>query len=204
LFKDIYEIKEEEYQKRLNELIAIFEISEYINSPVRKLSLGERMRCELVAALLHKPKILFLDEPTIGMDIIAKKKLRDYIKKINEKEKTTILLTSHDLDDIEQLCSRVVIINHGSIIFDGPIEKLKEKLNAKRIELFFDSAENSIKHMPLVKPIKKEKYYSLVEFDVSKVSIKKVIDFYLSKYKIADVNIIDPPIEEIIEQFYKK
>lgn len=162
------------------------------------------MRCELVAALLHQPKILFLDEPTIGMDIIAKKKLREFIKKINENEKTTILLTSHDLDDIEKLCSRVVIINHGKIIHDGPISSIKNKLNCKRLEFYLDKPLVNVKELAHTKIIRKEKYLFIIELDKSKIPLRKVIDFYLSNYSVADINIIDPPIEEIIEAFYRK
>jgi ABC-2 type transport system ATP-binding protein len=204
LFRDIYEIEKNEFNNRLKELIEMFEIDRYVDTPVRKLSLGERMRCELVAALLHKPKILFLDEPTIGMDIIAKKKLREFVKKINEKEKTTILLTSHDLDDIEQLCSRVVIINHGKIIHDSPVSSIKNKLNCKRLEFFLDSPVDKIKEMTHTKIVRKEKYMFVIEVDKSKVSLRKVIDHYFSRHPVEDINIIDPPIEEIIEAFYRK
>jgi len=204
LFAAIYEIDKEEYKKRLDELVKLFEITPYLNTPVKKLSLGERMRCEFVASLLHKPKVLFLDEPTIGLDIIAKRTLREFIKKINEKEKTTIVLTSHDMEDIEELCPRIIIINHGKILYDGSTEKIKNKLNYKRITFYFEKTPEKLPEIKNVKVIEKEKFKVLLEINKEKVDIKEVIETYLSKFNIIDIDIEDPPIEEIIEQFYRK
>ncbi|MBS3144395.1 ATP-binding cassette domain-containing protein [Candidatus Woesearchaeota archaeon] len=204
LFSKIYEIDKKEYEKRLKELVELFEIQPYLYTPVRKLSLGERMRCEFVASLLHKPKVLFLDEPTIGLDIIAKKTMREYIKKINKKDKTTIILTSHDLEDIEALCPRIIIINKGKLLYDGSMEKIKDKLSWKRIELYLDSNKNDIPVMKDVKIIEKTRYKITIEVDRKKIALQKVLDFYLSRLKIVDIVIEDPPIEKFIEKFYGK
>ena len=125
LFSKIYELDQKEYKARLNKLVDKFAVRDFMNQPVRKLSLGQRMRCELVLSLLHRPKIVFLDEPTIGLDIVAKNKIRELIKEINEKEKMTVILTSHDMGDIEKICKRVIIINKGTIVYDGEIKELK-------------------------------------------------------------------------------
>ncbi len=127
LNKEIYEISEKEFKSNLDELIDLFDIKNILNIQVRKLSLGQRMKCELVAALIHKPKVLFLDEPTIGLDVIAQKNIRDFIKKYNEEKKTTIILTSHYMEDIKELCKRVIIINLGRIIYDGELDDLIRK-----------------------------------------------------------------------------
>ena len=124
-FGAIYDLKDEEIEIRIKELKRVFDLEEFINTPVRNLSLGQRIRCEMVAALIHKPKILFLDEPTIGLDPVVKENIRNLIKKMNQEYKTTIFLTSHDIGDIEKLCKRVVIINHGKIILDDSMNSLK-------------------------------------------------------------------------------
>ncbi|MFA5856765.1 MAG: ATP-binding cassette domain-containing protein [Candidatus Pacearchaeota archaeon] len=204
LFSKIYNIPKNEYEKRLSELVKIFELEPYLNTPVRKLSLGERMRCEFVASLLHKPDVLFLDEPTIGLDIIAKRKMREHIKKLNEIDKTTIILTSHDMDDIEELCPRIIIINKGKILYDGSKEKIKDKLSLKRIEFVLDKKINNIPEFKNIKIISKDEYKFIIEIDKEKTSVQKVIEFYLSKFNVIDINIEDPPIEEIIELFYRK
>lgn len=124
LFKTLYRMPKEEFEESLKELISVLDISDLLNMQVRKLSLGQRMKCELVAALIHKPKVLFLDEPSIGLDVVAQKNIRDFIKKYNKESKTTIILTSHYMHDIEELCERVIIINFGKIIYDGPLQEL--------------------------------------------------------------------------------
>jgi len=127
LYKEIYEIPDGEFRKNLDELVNLFGIKEILDIPVRKLSLGQRMKCELAAVLLHQPKVLFLDEPTIGLDVVAQKSMRDFIKRYNQERKTTIVITSHYMEDIKELCDRVVIINLGSIIYDGRLDSLIEK-----------------------------------------------------------------------------
>ncbi|OHA66091.1 MAG: hypothetical protein A3E07_01885 [Candidatus Wildermuthbacteria bacterium RIFCSPHIGHO2_12_FULL_45_9] len=126
LNKEIYEISDNDFHKQSEELIELFDIRDILDIQVRKLSLGQRMKCELVAALLHQPKVLFLDEPTIGLDVVAQKNIRDFLKKYNEKKKITILITSHYMEDIKELCERVIIINKGKKIFDGKLKKLIE------------------------------------------------------------------------------
>ncbi len=204
LFAKIYDLPDETYKKRLAELVRLFEVEPYLTTPVRKLSLGERMRCEFVASLLHMPKIFFLDEPTIGLDIIAKKKLREYIKKINELNKTTILLTSHDLEDIETLCKRVIVINHGKIIFDGSIESLRNKLKHKILTMHFGKRVERIPTIKHTHIIHQEPFKVSLSIDKKKINVREVLDIYLGEFEVADMVIEDPPIEEVIAGFYGK
>ena len=132
LLRKVYRVPEEEFRKRLDELVERLQLGELLNRPVRKLSLGQRMRCELVASLLHNPSILFLDEPTIGLDIVVKTEIREFLKKINREQGTTILLTTHDLQDIEALCTRVIMLDDGRIIYDGGLEELKSRWSKGR------------------------------------------------------------------------
>ena len=203
LFSKIYEIPEEIYKKRLKKLIKTFEVQSFINTPVRQLSLGQRMRLEIMASLLHNPKVIFLDEPTIGLDIVVKKKIRALIKKLNKEQQTTIILTSHDMEDVETLCKRLIIINQGEIVFDGPTKDIKERyLNKKRLTVILSKKIKEIK-LPGAKTMFKGDYKHGLEVDTSKHSIQKVIQKLTSKYAIEDINIQDPPIEEIIEEIFK-
>lgn len=132
LLRKVYRVPEAEYRKRLNELVERLQLGDLLNRPVRKLSLGQRMRCELVASLLHNPSILFLDEPTIGLDIVVKTEIREFLKQMNREHGTTILLTTHDLQDIEALCNRVIMLDDGRIIYDGGLEQLKARWSRGR------------------------------------------------------------------------
>lgn len=203
LFAKIYDLDQKEYEKRFADLVKRFELEEIMHQPVRKLSLGQRMRCEFALALLHNPKVLFLDEPTIGMDIIVKKSVRELIKKINEEEKITIILTSHDMDDVETLCKRAIIINHGTLVYDGSIEKLKSAyIHKKLIEVVSESALVLPKKEGIV-VLKKTKFSASLEIDLRKNDLKETINLLLNKNAIIDITIEEPPVEEIIERIYR-
>jgi ABC-2 type transport system ATP-binding protein len=202
LFSKIYELDDKEYKQRLDYLVKMFEVEDILNTPVRKLSLGQRMRCEIVASMLHKPEILFLDEPTIGLDIVAKQKIRELILDLNKKEKVTILLTSHDTQDIEHLCERIIIINHGKVVYDGSIEKLqKDYLSNKIVSVKFSSEFKGLE-MPGIRTISSNKYSADFEIKTEKISIQKFIDSLIKKYDIVDINIAGTPIEEVITKIY--
>src|SRR5947209_165423 len=145
LLARIYELDMNEYRKQRDFLIDVFDIAEYMRTPARKLSLGERMRCELAAALLHKPSVVFLDEPTIGLDVIAKQRIRDLIGQLNTEEDLTVFLTSHDAGDIEQVCRRAIVISHGEIILDTPVARLKrDYLKSKTVDLLLEGAAEAL------------------------------------------------------------
>jgi len=202
LFAKIYDLDIKEYTERINKLINLFEITDIVNQPVRKLSLGQRMRCEFVLALLHNPKILFLDEPTIGMDIIVKKTIRELIKKINEKEKTTIIFTSHDIGDIENISSRLIIINHGKVVYDGDFRKVKQKYLSKKILKITTEDKIDFNDLRDLNVIKKSKFYAEFEINTHKYPLKQVISYLFEKYKITDIAINEIDIEEVIEEIY--
>lgn len=204
LFSRIYELNPKDYHERLDFLVEQFEIKDLLKTPVRKLSLGQRMRCEIVASLLHKPKIIFLDEPTIGLDVIAKQHIREVIKYLNEKEKVTIFLTSHDAGDIETLAKRTIVINYGKIIFDDTTEKLKKNyIKTKIVELV---VEEPIKNFAFEggKIVERTKYSLKVELDTAKNSIDKLLSYAMDNFAIKDINIFDPPMEEIIADIYRE
>nr|MDD3719866.1 ATP-binding cassette domain-containing protein [Candidatus Gracilibacteria bacterium] len=203
LFGKLFDIKKDDYEKRLNYLVGEFDINDFLNTPVRKLSLGQRMRCEVVASLIHKPKILFLDEPTIGLDIVAKQKLRDVINKINKEENTTIFLTSHDIGDIEEICNRVVVINHGKVIYDGDIKELKKKhIKTKIIKVKFEKTYETYDLGENVKILNNTGNYLEFEIENDKKTLQNVIEILTNKYPFEDINITEPSMENIIKTFY--
>ncbi len=227
LLAHIYELDMEEYRKRRDFLVDVFDIQEYLRTPARKLSLGERMRCELAAALLHKPAVIFLDEPTIGLDIIAKQRIRDLIGLLNTEEGVTIVLTSHDAGDIEQVCRRAIVINHGEVILDTSVAQMKrDYLKTKMIDLLLDApAESVLKTDPKTG----QQYLNLqmssslheeprntagiqivnakgrglkLEIDTSRCPLEPVIAAIMQRCHIIDMTITDPPMEEIIAAIY--
>ena len=205
LHKVIYNIPDRDFKERLDKIVTLLDMHEIIKVPVRDLSLGERMKCQIVAALLHNPKIVFLDEPTIGLDVVAKDKLRHFIKEVNEKEKTTFLVTTHDMGDIEKLCRRIIIINRGAVVYDGPLEKIRGLyLNKKIFDVKLD--EESSKQLKLrgCEVVERKQYSMKIEADTSKIAVRDIINKLLSEFEIADLIISDPPIEEIIQAIYKR
>ncbi|MEE3343144.1 MAG: ATP-binding cassette domain-containing protein [Bacilli bacterium] len=202
-FGAIYDIPDPVVEKKIEELRELFELDEFIDTPVRNLSLGQRIRCEIVASLIHEPKVLFLDEPTIGLDPVVKENIRTLIKRMNKEYKTTVFLTSHDVSDIEKLCKRVVIINNGTIVLDDSMENLKyHYLNKKIVEVKMKEMVNLDDEEGIT--ILKDKGYNLkIEVDTKKKSITDAIKL-LNPDNIIDINISNTPLEEIISSIYKK
>lgn len=202
-FGSIYDIPEKETEKRVQELSKLFDLEKFINTPVRNLSLGQRIRCEIVASLIHRPKVLFLDEPTIGLDPVVKESIRKLIKKMNKEYHTTIFLTSHDISDIEKLCKRVVIINDGQIVMDDSMTNLKyHYMDKKVIEV---KLKNNVNFSD-AKGIKilKEKEKSLrIEIDTNETDLTTVLKL-IDPENIIDINISNTPLEEIISAIYRK
>jgi len=202
-FGAIYDIPEYVVEKKIKELEVLFELTEFINTPVRNLSLGQRIRCEIVVSLIHEPKILFLDEPTIGLDPVVKENIRTLIKRMNKEYKTTVFLTSHDVSDIEKLCKRVVIINNGKVVLDDSMENLKyHYLNKKIVEAKMREKVNLDDEDGIT--ILKDKGYNLkIEVDTKKRSVSDAIKL-LNPDNIIDINISNTPLENIISDIYKK
>ena len=201
-FGAIYDIPEKRVEKKIEELKMLFELEDFINTPVRNLSLGQRIRCEIVASLIHEPKVLFLDEPTIGLDPVVKENIRTLIKRMNKEYKTTIFLTSHDVGDIEKLCKRVIIINNGSVVLDDSMENLKyHYLNKKIVEAKMKEKVNLDDEEGIT--ILKDKGYNIkIEVDTKKRSVSDAIKL-LSPDNIIDINISNIPLENIISSIYK-
>ncbi|MDD3824754.1 MAG: ATP-binding cassette domain-containing protein [Anaerolineae bacterium] len=204
LLARIYELPAADYRRRLAQLVELFEIGDYLAAPVRKLSLGERMRCEIAASLLHKPHILFLDEPTIGLDVVVKQRIRDLILELNQQEQVTVFLTSHDAGDVEALCKRAMVINHGHVIFDGRVSTLKrDYLHHKTISLKLGEAWQGFE-LPGVELLKQKGYGVKLRVDTRTAPIESVIGQLLACYSIADINVDNPPMEEIIARIYEQ
>lgn len=202
-FGAVYDLKNEEIEERIAELKDVFELHEFINTPVRNLSLGQRIRCEIVAALIHKPKILFLDEPTIGLDPVVKENIRSLIKKMNKELKTTIFLTSHDIGDIEKLCKRIIIINHGKIVLDDSMENLKYHYLNKKIVEIKTKEEVNFSNTKGITVLKSKNGSSKLEIDTELTSISEVIK-HLDTDNLLDINISNIPLENIITEIYKE
>jgi len=211
LLKKVYKVSDEDYNSHMNHVIKTLDIEPLLDKPVRKLSLGQRMRCELAAALIHNPPLLFLDEPTIGLDVLVKLKIRDFLKEINEKYNTTILLTTHDLSDIEALCERVIMLDEGKIIYDGALRSLKEKWGEGK-ELQFQFLEKvtltDLETLTTGMPIKwemdeKEQIFTAFLEDIDEL-ISQVIAKVVAAIKIRDIKINEISTEEIIRNIYEK
>lgn len=203
LLKDIYKLDNTEYQETKKNLIKLLGIEEVIKKPVRTLSLGERMRCEIASSLLHKPEILFLDEPTIGLDAISKKIVRDFIKKINKEDKVTVILTTHDMNDIEALAKRIILIGNGQILYDGNIKTLKTKYGSyKNIKIYTKDKINNQKTKGIVKKTKKDDYYNFI-IDSNIISISKFLSKLTKEYSIDDIEIDNESIDEVILKLYE-
>lgn len=203
LLGSIYEIDKSQLKKRIEELQDIFEIQDLMDVPVRKLSLGQRIRCEIAASIIHKPDIIFLDEPTIGLDVIVKQKIRELILRLNREENTTIFLTSHDAGDIEQLCKRAIIINHGEIVLNEKVKRLKhDYLNHKIVEIKYGQKPD-LEGCGL--NILKAKGNGVkVQVDTSKQEIEEVLSQLIALGKVEDITITDPPMEEVIAHIYRQ
>ncbi|MBG9775390.1 ABC transporter ATP-binding protein [Brevibacillus laterosporus] len=203
LNKFIYEVEDCEYQKTLEELTELLDVKDVLDVQVRRLSLGERMKLELVAALIHRPKVIFLDEPTIGLDLISQKSIRKFLKYYNEETKATIILTTHYMKDVEDLCKRAIIINQGKIVYDGNLNKVNELLNQKKlIKIQFSSPvqQSAVEAYGIVR--EHNEFESLIELD--RESLKQNSKLILDHLPVSDINVEDIPIEDSITILYKK
>jgi ABC-2 type transport system ATP-binding protein len=204
LLRHVYRIPEALFQHNLAEFRRILELDEFISSPVRSLSLGQRMRADLCAAMLHDPVLLYLDEPTIGLDVVAKERIREFIRHINRERGATILLTTHDLQDVEKLCDRVMIIDHGRLLFDGALNELLSRFGAKR-ELVVDMAESyPTLHIEGAEVVEHEGLRATFQFDRSSVSASELIGRISARYRIQDLSVREPEIEATIRRIYQE
>lgn len=203
LIKAIYEIPEGEFRKNMSDLVELLDAGDFLKTQVRKLSLGQRMKGELIAALLHQPKVLFLDEPTIGLDVVAQKKIRDFIKEYNQKFGSTIILTSHYMMDVLELCKRVIIIDSGHILYDGLLSKVVERFTKEKIiEVDFDR-QTSINESELGKIGKiRELTGTHAVLTVKRPEISRRVSELLDKFSVHDLKVDELPLEEIIREIF--
>lgn len=213
VLKEIYDVPDKEFKQRMAFLNEVLELEDFISSPVRTLSLGQRMRADIAASLLHNPKVLFLDEPTIGLDVVVKDNIRNAIQKINAEEGTTVILTTHDLADIELLCNRIVMIDKGKKVFDGQINDLKHEFGQMRdlgFELQNAGDLSKLQYLSDLKlsdddiELKTEGASVSVRFDSNKVTVEDMLSYTLSKVHVKDINLKDADIEEIIRRLYRR
>ena len=202
-FAAIYDIPEVEAEEKIEKLKETFELEKFINTPVRNLSLGQRIRCEIVAALIHEPKILFLDEPTIGLDPVVKESIRKLIKKMNKEYKTTVFLTSHDVLDIEKLCKRVVIVNNGKIVLDDSMTNLKYHYLNKKIVEVKSKERIDFKDEEGITVLKENEKNLKLEIDTREKNFSDVLKL-IDPDNIIDINISNTPLEQIISDIYKE
>jgi ABC-2 type transport system ATP-binding protein len=203
LLAAIYGIDDRTVRRRIDELGGMLEASDLFDTPARNLSLGQRMRCELAATMLHSPEVLFLDEPTIGLDLVAKQRFREMIMRLNQERGTTIFLTSHDTSDIEHVARRVIVINHGTIIYDDSVSTMRRSLlRRKLLEVRFEREPGPVE-IEGGEVIKHSGLGYKIVVDTDRHSIREFLDELLDRYEVADISVVDPPLEEIIGRIYE-
>ncbi|MFW5853242.1 MAG: ABC transporter ATP-binding protein [Patescibacteria group bacterium] len=204
-FGVMYDLSDRQIKNRIDDLVDLFDLKKFIDQPVRKLSLGQRMRAEVATSLIHKPKIIFLDEPTIGLDVVAKKSLRDLLLKINKEEGTSIFLTSHDVGDIEFLCDRTIVINYGSIIKDLPTKELARTfVLEKNIDITPEISFDQFPDLPLgIHYALKNKNKITVVVDINKIGVQTALRQLLDLFRVDDIDIYDTDLETVIRNIYE-
>jgi ABC-2 type transport system ATP-binding protein len=206
LLKEIYGLTDALYRERMDLFDKVLGLKAYLHQPVRKLSLGERMRCDLAASLLHRPPLLFLDEPTIGLDVVAKANVREFLLEINRHDGTTVLLTTHDLSDIETLCNRVIVIDHGRLLFDGALNELRDQIlpvtsivfDVKRAP---DPAELTFDGSP-IREVGLHRYR--LDLDRRVVAPATAVKDIVNRFEVSDLTIEEPEIEEVVKRIYRE
>lgn len=204
LFGKIFEMEDRDTKMRIDQLAEAFEIRDLLETPVRKLSLGQRMRCEVAASLLHRPKLILLDEPSIGLDVVAKQHIRDAIREMARQENVGVLLTSHDAGDLEALCRRVIVINHGQIVYEDKVSNLKRKfLTSKLVEVRYGEEVSKSFKVDGTELLKTGQYGVKLRFDTRNTPVEKVLAHLTEAGNVVDITISDPPLEDVIAKIYQ-
>jgi len=200
----IYEVPSQRYKDLLEQFAEILDLEKLLHVPIRQMSLGQKMRSELAATLIHEPKVVYLDEPTIGLDVLVKERIRDFIRQQNQEKGITVMLTTHDLGDIEELCQRVIIIDAGKLIYDGPLAVIKERFGKFR-EITFETA-SILDHLTEPKGaevIRQEKNKITLRFDRSQTSASEVATDVMNQAKVVDFSLAEPDLAMIVKQIYR-
>lgn len=203
LLKDIYRISDEDYKRTSSRLIELLDIGEIVKTPARQLSLGQRMRCEIAASLLHNPKILFLDEPTIGLDAVSKIAVRDFIKAVNKENKTTVILTTHDMQDIEALTERILLIGKGRILLDGTLDELKTRNSSLRT-LTVAYVGNAVPPADKISVVKDMGGHAEIVIDTDEIPVSQAIAYVTSVVEVKDISVKGASVEETVVSLYKE
>lgn len=202
VLRELYDVSKKDFDQRVEYLIEVLQIKDQINTQVRKLSLGERMKCELVAALLHAPRVVFLDEPTIGLDVVSQKRIRDFLREFNQREKCTILLTSHYMQDVQELCKRVIVIDHGTMIYKGTLDELTGRYaESRRLRLTFDA--DTVPDLSQYGDIVESTELGVV-LSVPRAKIATVTSSILQAYPVQDIAVEDVSAEEVIRDLFSE
>ncbi len=211
LLRRIYQVPEHDFKTRMEELVSLFDIESLLDTPVRKLSLGQRMKCDLTASLLHRPSVLFLDEPTIGLDAVAKDSIRTFLKKLHQIGDTTILLTTHDLQEIEELCKRIIVLDHGKIVHDGDLARIKQLAGvSRRLTLEWDMSTedcskdhtDSVSSYQGVMHVEDSPKGLIVDFDPGVISVPFLLEKINKLHPVRDLQVTEPGIEQVITKLY--
>ena len=200
----MYRIPPERFRSNLRQFSQLLQLHEFINTPVRSLSLGQRMRADLCAALLHEPKLVFLDEPTIGLDVVAKERIREFILYINQQRGTTIILTTHDLSDVEKLCERVMILDKGQLLYDGSLESLTARFEGERMLMVVFAEEYADIEVDGARLLEKNGREALYAFNWRNLSSSELLGRLLGKFKVADLEVRRPELEQTIRRIYEE
>ncbi len=205
LLKAIYAIPEQDYQKNLNRLVEMLDMGSFLHQPVRQLSLGQRMRADIVAALLHSPQIVFFDEPTIGVDVVGKEVIRQFIRELNAKDKVTMIFTTHDMQDIEKTCQRLIIMDKGTKMYDGSLQGIREQYGTTRqldVEFNYECDVVQIPNVTIQSLKNEGRFKKRFIFEQGQVKINELMNHLLSQYSVRDINIAEPEIDDLIRRIY--
>lgn len=205
LLRYVYRVPADRFARNVERMRDLLDLDPFLRTPVRQLSLGQRMRGDLAAALLHDPEILYLDEPTIGLDVVAKHRVRDFLKQINRDDGATVLLTTHDMSDVEQLCSRVLIIDHGTLLYDGTLDVIRDRLGTERT-LVVDLADDvpRMLQVPAARQVRADGPRRWLQFNRLEITAAELIAEVAARYRLHDLTIEEPDIESIVRRIYEE
>jgi ABC-2 type transport system ATP-binding protein len=211
LIRSLYRIPPDTYRANLDRLVDILQLTEFLEQPVRQLSLGQRMRGDLAASMLYQPRVLYLDEPTIGLDVVAKERMRAFIEEMNRVAGTTIVLTTHDLADVERLCRRIILIDHGTVLYDGGVEELKTRYAPHRVLVVTLAADATTGEVPVVADdlpgaelVGQDSGTARIRFEARTTPVQELISAVNARYPVLDLSIVEPDLEGVVHQIYRE